>query len=257
MKKPSHPSRGVPTAVNCLSTLLKEPMVRSSFVKADGVKLLIPLISPASTQQSIQVILHNLIPNKLHNWFEYKLVHVGPSNRWLGKLFFIDLYLLHMLDFKIPIEDLLIYDWTPMMDSVHPEWLFFPFWTLGEWMIVNQRFSDSPSEKLIDFLNTGIGKVRLKALLLGLEISQILIFSFTASLWNLPLHMAFVLLWACNWILGYFKIPSATYWCHKEFYKRKGKGGLLSLFISSIFFLILWSNTVIIPVGYTMTFCCH
>lgn len=88
MKKPSHPSRGVPTAVNCLSTLLKEPMVRSSFVKADGVKLLIPLISPASTQQSIQVILHNLIPNKLHNWFEYKLVHVGPSNRWLGKLFF-------------------------------------------------------------------------------------------------------------------------------------------------------------------------
>ena len=55
LKKPSHPSRGVPTAISCLATLLKEPMVRSSFVQADGVKLLIPLISPASTQQSIQV----------------------------------------------------------------------------------------------------------------------------------------------------------------------------------------------------------
>ncbi|KAH7538451.1 hypothetical protein FEM48_Zijuj03G0200700 [Ziziphus jujuba var. spinosa] len=54
LKKPSHPSRGVPTAINCLAALLKEPLVRSSFVQADGVKLLIPLISPASTQQSIQ-----------------------------------------------------------------------------------------------------------------------------------------------------------------------------------------------------------
>ncbi|MCI04057.1 V-type proton ATPase subunit H-like, partial [Trifolium medium] len=54
LKKPSHPTRGVPTAINCLSTLLKEPVVRSSFVQADGVKLLVPLICPASTQQSIQ-----------------------------------------------------------------------------------------------------------------------------------------------------------------------------------------------------------
>lgn len=30
--------------------------MKVSFVKADGVKLLIPLISPASTQQSIQVM---------------------------------------------------------------------------------------------------------------------------------------------------------------------------------------------------------
>lgn len=56
LKKPSHPSRGVPTAISCLATLLKEPVVRASFVQADGVKLLIPLISPASTQQSIQVL---------------------------------------------------------------------------------------------------------------------------------------------------------------------------------------------------------
>lgn len=55
LKKPSHPSRGIPTAISCLATLLKEPVVRSSFVQADGVKLLVPLISPASTQQSIQV----------------------------------------------------------------------------------------------------------------------------------------------------------------------------------------------------------
>ncbi|KAF5184322.1 V-type proton atpase subunit h [Thalictrum thalictroides] len=55
LKKPSHPTHGIPTAVSCLATLLKEPIVRSSFVKADGGKLLIPLISPASTQQSIQV----------------------------------------------------------------------------------------------------------------------------------------------------------------------------------------------------------
>ncbi|CAN1271959.1 V-type proton ATPase subunit H [Linum perenne] len=57
LKKPSHPTRAIPNAISCLSMLLKEPVVRSSFVQADGVKLLIPLISPASTQQSIQVSL--------------------------------------------------------------------------------------------------------------------------------------------------------------------------------------------------------
>ncbi|KAK8656967.1 hypothetical protein V6N13_098901 [Hibiscus sabdariffa] len=41
LKKPSHPSCGIPTAINCLATLLKEPVVRSSFVRADGVKLLL------------------------------------------------------------------------------------------------------------------------------------------------------------------------------------------------------------------------
>lgn len=55
LRKPSHPTRGIPTAVNCLATLLKEPLVRSSFVQADGVKLLIPLISPVSSQSSTPV----------------------------------------------------------------------------------------------------------------------------------------------------------------------------------------------------------
>ena len=58
LRQPSHPTRGAPVAISCLSTLLKEPVVRSSFVKADGVKLLVPLISPASTQQSIQVTIY-------------------------------------------------------------------------------------------------------------------------------------------------------------------------------------------------------
>lgn len=65
LKKPSHPSRGIPTAVNCLATLLKEPLVRSSFVQADGVKLLVPLISPASTQQSMQVNLSHPTKRKI------------------------------------------------------------------------------------------------------------------------------------------------------------------------------------------------
>ncbi|KAL9248295.1 hypothetical protein vseg_021634 [Gypsophila vaccaria] len=52
LKKPSHPTRSVPTAVSCLATLLKEPLVRSSFVQVDGVKLLIPLIAPVSNQSS-------------------------------------------------------------------------------------------------------------------------------------------------------------------------------------------------------------
>lgn len=60
LRQPSHPSRGIPTAISCLATLLKEPVVRSSFVQADGVKLLVPLITPASTQQSMQVTSHLL-----------------------------------------------------------------------------------------------------------------------------------------------------------------------------------------------------
>lgn len=52
LRNPSHPSRGIPTAVNCFATLLKEPLVRSSFVQADGVKLLIPFINPVSNQST-------------------------------------------------------------------------------------------------------------------------------------------------------------------------------------------------------------
>ncbi|CAA6670497.1 unnamed protein product [Spirodela intermedia] len=56
LKKPTHPTRSVPAAINSLAALLKEPFVRSLFVQIDGVKLLIPLITPASTQQSIQLL---------------------------------------------------------------------------------------------------------------------------------------------------------------------------------------------------------
>ncbi|KAI4339303.1 hypothetical protein MLD38_024263 [Melastoma candidum] len=70
LKKPSHPSRGVPTAINCLATILKEPCVRSSFVQADGVKLLVPYISPASTQQSIQLLYETCLCIWLLSYFE-------------------------------------------------------------------------------------------------------------------------------------------------------------------------------------------
>lgn len=56
LRRPSHPTRGIPTAVSSLATLLREPLVRSLFVKADGVKLLTPLISPASAQQYVQLL---------------------------------------------------------------------------------------------------------------------------------------------------------------------------------------------------------
>lgn len=55
LRKPAHPTRSVPAAINSLATLLREPFARTLFVQTDGVKLLIPLITPASTQQSIQV----------------------------------------------------------------------------------------------------------------------------------------------------------------------------------------------------------
>ncbi|KAM7273178.1 hypothetical protein ACFE04_027842 [Oxalis oulophora] len=77
LKKPSHPSRGIPTAVNCLSAILKEPVVRSSFVQADGLKLLIPLITPASTQQSIQLLYETCLCVWLLSYYE-------PANEYLA-----------------------------------------------------------------------------------------------------------------------------------------------------------------------------
>ncbi|KAM7279115.1 hypothetical protein ACFE04_006249 [Oxalis oulophora] len=79
LKKPSHPSRGVPTAVNCLAALLKEPVVRSSFVQADGVKLLIPLISPASTQQSIQLLYETCLCVWLLTYYEPAIEYLATS----------------------------------------------------------------------------------------------------------------------------------------------------------------------------------
>lgn len=79
LKKPSHPSRGVPTAINCLSTLLKEPVVRSSFVQADGVKLLVPLITPASTQQSIQLLYETCLCIWLLSYYEPAIEYLATS----------------------------------------------------------------------------------------------------------------------------------------------------------------------------------
>ncbi|KAL4355059.1 hypothetical protein GQ457_06G014860 [Hibiscus cannabinus] len=79
LKKPSHPSRGIPTAINCLAALLKEPVVRSSFVQADGVKLLIPLISPASTQQSIQLLYETCLCVWLLSYYEPAIEYLATS----------------------------------------------------------------------------------------------------------------------------------------------------------------------------------
>ncbi|KAK9271785.1 hypothetical protein L1049_002149 [Liquidambar formosana] len=79
LKQPSHPSRGIPTAINCLATLLKEPVVRSSFVQADGVKLLIPLISPATTQQSMQLLYETCLCIWLLSYYEPAIEYLATS----------------------------------------------------------------------------------------------------------------------------------------------------------------------------------
>ncbi|XP_030548499.1 V-type proton ATPase subunit H-like [Rhodamnia argentea] len=79
LRKPSHPTRGIPTAINCLSTLLKEPLVRSTFVREDGVKLLVPLISPASTQQSIQLLYETCLCIWLLSYYEPAIEYLATS----------------------------------------------------------------------------------------------------------------------------------------------------------------------------------
>ncbi|XP_022983770.1 V-type proton ATPase subunit H-like [Cucurbita maxima] len=79
LKNPSHPSRAVSTSINCLSTLLKEPKARSSFVQADGVKLLIPLISPASTQQSTQLLYETCLCVWLLSYYEPAIEFLATS----------------------------------------------------------------------------------------------------------------------------------------------------------------------------------
>ncbi|KAL0699043.1 hypothetical protein Bca4012_055165 [Brassica carinata] len=79
LRQPSHPTRGAPVAISCLSTLLKEPVVRSSFVQADGVKLLVPLISPASTQQSIQLLYETCLCIWLLSYYEPAIEFLATS----------------------------------------------------------------------------------------------------------------------------------------------------------------------------------
>ncbi|KAJ3687898.1 hypothetical protein LUZ61_017062 [Rhynchospora tenuis] len=70
LRNQSHPTSSVPTAINSLATLLREASVRSLFVQADGVKLLIPLITPASNQQSIQLLYETCLCMWLLSFFE-------------------------------------------------------------------------------------------------------------------------------------------------------------------------------------------
>ncbi|KAL9379515.1 hypothetical protein Peur_027997 [Populus x canadensis] len=79
LKKPSHPSRSIPTAISCLATLLKEPVVRSLFVRLDGVKLLIPSICPASTQQSIQLLYETSLCVWLLSYYEPAIEYLATS----------------------------------------------------------------------------------------------------------------------------------------------------------------------------------
>nr|CAD1817282.1 unnamed protein product [Ananas comosus var. bracteatus] len=85
VKNPSHPSSSVPTAINSLATLLRESSVRVSFVQADGIKLLVPLISPASTQQSIQLLYETCLCVWLLSYYD-KAVEYMATTRVLPRL---------------------------------------------------------------------------------------------------------------------------------------------------------------------------
>ncbi|KAL1552160.1 V-type proton ATPase subunit H-like [Salvia divinorum] len=79
LKKPSHPSRSVPTAISALSTLLKESSARSLFVQEDGVKLLIPLITPVSNQQSIQLLYETCFCVWVLSYYEPAIEYLATS----------------------------------------------------------------------------------------------------------------------------------------------------------------------------------
>ncbi|KAF3335949.1 putative V-type proton ATPase subunit H isoform X1 [Carex littledalei] len=79
LRNPSHPTRSVPIAINCLATLLREASVRSLFVQADGVKLLIPLIAPASNQQSIQLLYETCLCIWLLSFFEPAIDYLSTT----------------------------------------------------------------------------------------------------------------------------------------------------------------------------------
>ncbi|XP_073116256.1 probable V-type proton ATPase subunit H isoform X1 [Elaeis guineensis] len=79
LRNPSHPNRSVPMAINCLATLLREPCMRASFVQADGVKLLIPLISPASTQQSIQLLYETCLCIWLLSYYDAAVDYLATT----------------------------------------------------------------------------------------------------------------------------------------------------------------------------------
>jgi len=77
LRSPTHPTRGIPTAVSSLATVLRYPKVRSMFIAADGTKLLVKFIPPDanhpySKQQYIQVITVHIVLRfiMLNSWFD-------------------------------------------------------------------------------------------------------------------------------------------------------------------------------------------
>ncbi|CAL9768505.1 unnamed protein product [Musa acuminata subsp. burmannicoides] len=79
LKTPSHPNRSVPMAINCLAILLREPWVRVSFIQSDGVKLIIPLISPASSQQSIQLLYETCLCIWLLSYYDAAVDYLATT----------------------------------------------------------------------------------------------------------------------------------------------------------------------------------
>eukprot|EP00252_Welwitschia_mirabilis_P022949 TRINITY_DN636_c0_g2_i1.p1 TRINITY_DN636_c0_g2~~TRINITY_DN636_c0_g2_i1.p1 ORF type:complete len:454 (-),score=90.49 TRINITY_DN636_c0_g2_i1:226-1587(-) len=85
LRRPSHPTCGISTAISSLATLLRDPQGRSLFVKADGVKFLIPLLSPASAQQNVQLLYETTLCAWLLS-FNESAVHALAAHRTLPSL---------------------------------------------------------------------------------------------------------------------------------------------------------------------------
>jgi len=63
LRRPAHPVRAIPTAVHCLSVLLREPSVRALFFRSGGVALVSPLVGipPAGGQLNIQLLYEVIV----------------------------------------------------------------------------------------------------------------------------------------------------------------------------------------------------
>ncbi|XP_060974737.1 V-type proton ATPase subunit H-like [Cannabis sativa] len=76
---PSNLSRSSPTAISCLTTLLKEPVVKAFFVHSNGVRLLVPFINPPFIQPSIQLVYETCFCVWLLSYYEPAIQHLATS----------------------------------------------------------------------------------------------------------------------------------------------------------------------------------
>ncbi|KAF4384670.1 hypothetical protein F8388_003977, partial [Cannabis sativa] len=76
---PSNLSRSSPTAISCLATLLKEPVVKAFFVHSNGVRLLVPFINPPFIQPSIQLVYETCFCVWLLSYYESAIEHLATS----------------------------------------------------------------------------------------------------------------------------------------------------------------------------------